>query len=256
MTRNKTSLISILVSMLILFLCIGVMTACERDSAADVLKKKKIAGHTIAVCKFSNETIGLAIKTKEGYTPFFTMYETDTKDVSVEQFKIRGNYSALEHDLFCVMFYIKSIDEYETAFFYFDEKENPVCIALCKNRFYLVDLDDDNDSEIVTTRWDNEKEIETTLVYDWQDGKAVVSNIVESARRVYNVPDEAIISVGVELPNNVDAGGSPDANIFPEYGAYMSFKFEYSIPPDESRHTGLHVWFRHLKDFEPFIYEE
>lgn len=230
------------------------MTACtEKSSSAEVLKKKKIEGDTIAVCRFPDETIRLAVKTEDGYTPFFTMNLSDINDIDVEKVQIQSGYTALEHDLFRVMYYIKSIDDYETTFFYFDTKGKPVCVALCKGQFYLVDLDGDNDNEIVTTWGSGIENTKNTLVYDWQDGKAVVSNVIENARRAYDISEDAVISVGVELPDSAGGGGYPDANVFPEYGAYMSFRFEYSIPSDNISRGPLHVKFTDIKDFKPFV---
>lgn len=255
MNRNKTTLINIFT--IIFCLCIITMSSCAKhDPSVEVLCKKKISGHTLAVCKFSDETIRLTHKTKEGYVPFFTMYETDIKDVSIEQVKIQGGYTALEHDLFRVMFYIKALDEYETAFFYFNEVGNPVGIALCKGQFFLADLDGDGDSEIVNNIRNYESGMETSmgtaLVYDWKNENIMVSNVNKCARLVFKLPDEAVVSTSAELPPGYSVG-YPDANIFPEFGVIMKFRLQYRLPSEYGEHVGLHLWWSDLV-FEPFTF--
>lgn len=252
MNSNKRSLV-ILMSLFILSLCFGIMTACSKVSSVEVLTKKKITGHTVAVCKFPDKTIRLALKTQNGYKPFFTMYKTDIDIVPVENIQIQTGYTALEHNCFRVKFYMQPFEqyEYEMAYFSLDKEGEPLCLAICKNQVYLADLDGDNDSEIITVIKGSEKAeyMDTVLVYDWQSGKVVLSNVNESARQVNNLPNEAIIDINVELPQGYDVG-YPDANIFPEDGAYLVFRYDYYIPPDGA-HRGSRLLFKDLV-FEPF----
>ena len=160
----------------------------------------------------------------------------------------------MEHDSFRVKFFMEPFDQYqyEIDYFSFDEAGNPIILAICKNQVYLVDLDGDDDSEIITVIQGSEEEEyrDTVLVYDWQDGKVVVSNVNESVRQVDKLHDEALIDINVELPEGYYVG-HPDANIFPEFGAYILFRYDYYIPPDGA-HTGSRLLFKHLI-LEPFV---
>ena len=122
----------------------------------------------------------------------------------------------------------------------------------------MVDMDGDQDNEIVTLIRDPDIEVygTTALVYDWQEGKVVVSNVNKYARQIYNLPDATVYSARVKLPEDV-AADSPDANIYPEYGKYMTFEFDYTIPPDKMVYGGglLDIRFKDLV-FEPFISSE
>jgi len=259
MEKSKTSLIRILSSLLILYLCFGAMTACSKDSSVEVLKQEKISGYTIAVCKFPDKTIRLAMKTKEGYEPFFTIYEASVRDAPIEEIKIQTGQGALEHDYIRVMFRMEPFTqtEYELDYFSVDKNGNPICLAICKNQVYVVDMDGDQDNEIVTLviEPDIEAYVTTALVYDWQDGKVVVSNVNKCARQIYKLPDATVYNASVHVPKDV-AISYPDANIHPEYGKYMTFGFNYTIPPDKMQRSGLlDIRFKDLV-FEPFIFSE
>jgi len=260
MKRAKTTRIHILLLVLILCLCVGMMTGCAKEPSVEVLKQEKIEGYTVAVCKFPDKTIRLAMKTKEGYEPFFTIYEASVGDVPIEEIKIQTGQGALEHDYIRVMFRMEPFTqtEYELDYFSIDKNGNPICLAICKNQVYVVDMDGDHDNEIVTLTSDPDIEVygTTALVYDWQDGKVVVSNVNKYARQIYNLPDATVYSARVKLPEDVVVA-HPDANIYPEYGEYMTFEFEYIIPPDVTHYSGglLDIRFKDLV-FEPFSCSE
>ena len=94
------------------------LTACGKEPSVEVLKHEKISGYTIAVCKFPDKTIRLAMKTKEGYEPFFTIYEASVKDAPIEEIKIQTGQGALEHDYIRVMFRMEPFTQSEFEFEY------------------------------------------------------------------------------------------------------------------------------------------
>lgn len=252
MDRKRATQICIFSSLVILCIFLGLITGCTKDSSVEVIQKKKISGNTVAVCRFPDQTIRLALKTQEEYKPFHTVYEADVKDVPTESIQIQTGYQIMEHDSFRIKYLMEPFDQYEYEMDYFaiNEEGVPITLAICKNQVYLADLDGDDDSEVITVIKGSEKEgfFDTVLVYDWQDGRTVVSNVNESARKAYNLPEEAPIDIKVKLPDGYSVG-YPDANIFPEYGAFMKFKYNYSTP--DGVHGDSSLQFKHLI-FEPF----
>jgi len=224
-------------------------------------KRYKKFAITIAVCKFPDKTIRLAMKTKEGYEPFFTIYEASVRDAPIEEIKIQSGQGTLEHDYIRVMFRMEPFTqtEYELDYFSVDKNGNPICLAICKNQVYMVDMDGDHDNEIVALVIDPDIEVHvaTALVYDWQDGKVVVSNVNKCARQINGLPDARMYGAEVKLPEGVTVD-HPDANIYPEYGEYMTFDIDFIMPPDILTHYSGDITNIRFKDlaFEPFISSE
>ena len=85
------------------------------------------------------------MKTKEGYEPFFTIYEASVRDAPIEEIKIQSGQGTLEHDYIRVMFRMEPFTqtEYELDYFSVDKNGNLICLAICKNQVYMVDMDGD-----------------------------------------------------------------------------------------------------------------